>query len=115
MTEALSEFKLHEVPSACLAFDDTFIDVFRLIHPEVYVEDLLEPSGRVIEDILNHYFKKNLTGKVILLEGMKIQIELPRNMLNILLFLNENFQLPIQNIFEIYTKKMVQHGFVEII
>ena len=41
MTKALSEFKLNEVPSSCLCFDENITNIFRAIYSDVYVEDLM--------------------------------------------------------------------------
>lgn len=74
MTEALSEFKLDEVPSSCLSFQTNFIDIFRLIYPKIYIEDLLQPSSRAVEELITNYLKIDFSDKRVEIEGVRIEL-----------------------------------------
>ena len=65
MTKALCEFKLSEVPSSCLCFDDSVLSIFRMIYPDVYIEDILEPNFVLIDTFLNKYFEKSFNKKFV--------------------------------------------------
>lgn len=115
MTEALSEFRLDEVPSPCLSFSSSFIDIYRLINPKVYIEDLLHPEVRVIDEFIRMYLKQSFADQRIIVEGVKIELRYPRNLLNILLYLNEELKQPLETIFELYTKHLLKHGHYTVI
>lgn len=115
MTKALCEFKLSEVPSSCLCFDDSVLSIFRMIYPDVYIEDILEPNFVLIDTFLNKYFEKSFNKKFVNVQNIKISLEKPRNVLNILLYLNQFFSLNIKEIFLIYCKKMIKKDNIEVI
>ena len=115
MTVALSEFKLNEVPEICLSIDLSVAEIFRVIHPEVYIEDILEPSVVTLETLMAKYFAQSFKRKIIVVDKVKIKLECPRNMLNILLFLNEFFNLPIEKVFLIYLVKMVKEDQIKVV
>ena len=65
MAKALSEFRLEEVPYECLPIKVDILKVFQKIYPSVYVEDLLEPNIRLLEELIESYFSKEFTNQTL--------------------------------------------------
>lgn len=72
---------------------------------------MLKPSESTVEYMLNSYFNvENFSQEVISIEDEEIDITHPRNMLNILLYLNEFFKLKIESIIKVYCGKLVDEN-----
>lgn len=116
MTSALQLFKMSEVPSQVLWFPDDFVKVIGLICKEVRIAQLLKPSQNLIEYILKCYFKtKKFSESIIKIQDEQIDISHPRNMLNILLYLNQVFGLKIEVILKIYCSKLLLENEIQIL
>lgn len=75
----------------------------------------MEPSIRLMSDLIRLYFKGDFKEELILIEDLKVELKYVRNFLNILLYLNEQFKLPLETIFEVYSKEALKNHHIEVV
>lgn len=99
------------MPAEILTFPADFINVVKVLYKDIYISDLLNPSEVTIEYLLESYFNMtSFSQEIIVIEDEEIEIAHPRNMLNVLLYLNEVFNLHISIILQVYCAKLLQYN-----
>ena len=90
--------------------------MLEILNRHIVLSDVLEPCGKIFGDILEEYMMKDeLEVEEIMVEDEYIDITHPRNLLNVLLYLNETFQVPLLELFSIYIYKVLRFGHIEIV
>ena len=85
--------------------------------PQIYIADIINSNPHIVGQLTESYFLEREKSEEfsIQLEDESLDIVDPRNFLNVLLYLNETFNLEVKDILLLYCEQMLTHELPEIV